>query len=49
MPEKYKVPRDPIKAYRQFYVGEKLAFAKWTKRVIPYWVTSMKAYLVGTL
>ena len=49
MPEKYMVPGDPIKAYRQFYVGEKLAFAKWTKRVIPYWVTSMKAYLVGTL
>lgn len=37
MPEKYKVPGDPVKAYRQFYLGEKMAFAKWTKRSIPYW------------
>ena len=38
MPEKYKVPENPIKAYRQFYLGEKMAFAKWTKRSVPYWV-----------
>lgn len=38
MPEKYKVPGDPVKAYRQFYLGEKMAFAKWTKRSIPDWV-----------
>ena len=38
MPEKYKVPEDPIKASRQFYSGEKMAFAKWTKGSIPYWV-----------
>ena len=38
MPEKYKVPENPIKAYRQYYLGEKMAFAKWTKRSIPYWV-----------
>lgn len=37
MPEKYKVPGDAIKAYRHFYLGEKMAFAKWTKRSIPYW------------
>lgn len=40
MPDKYKVLADPIKAYRQFYLGEKLSFAKWTKRPVPYWVSS---------
>ncbi|SET14325.1 hypothetical protein SAMN05216326_11323 [Nitrosomonas marina] len=38
MPDKYKVPGNAVKAYRQFYVGEKLGFAKWTKRNIPKWV-----------
>lgn len=38
MPEKYRVPGNPVKAYRQFYLGEKMAFAKWTKRQIPVWV-----------
>ena len=38
MPEKYKVPGDPVKAYRKFYIGEKMTFAKWTKRSIPGWV-----------
>ena len=38
MPDKFKVPGDAITAYRQFYSGEKLAFAKWTKRDIPEWI-----------
>ena len=38
MPVKYKVPGDPVKAYRQFYLGEKMSFAKWTKRSVPDWV-----------
>jgi hypothetical protein len=38
MPDIYKVPGDPVKAYRQFYSGEKMSFAKWTKRSMPYWV-----------
>ncbi len=38
MPDKYKVPGDAVKAYRQFYLGEKMKFAKWTKRSIPDWV-----------
>ena len=42
MPEKYKVPEDPVMAYRRFYVGEKMRFAKWTKRKIPYWVAGLK-------
>ena len=38
MPDKYKVPGNPVKAYRKFYLGEKMGFAKWTKRQIPAWV-----------
>lgn len=38
MPDRYKVPGDPVKAYRQFYIEEKLAFAKWTRRSLPDWV-----------
>ncbi len=37
MPDKYKIAGDAVKAYRQFYVGEKMKFAKWTKRSIPEW------------
>ncbi|MGW8227285.1 MAG: pyrimidine dimer DNA glycosylase/endonuclease V, partial [Gammaproteobacteria bacterium] len=40
MPEKYKVPGKPVLAYRQFYLGEKIHFAKWTKRSLPFWVRS---------
>jgi hypothetical protein len=40
MPDEYKVVDDPITAYRNFYVGEKLGFARWTKRQVPDWVTS---------
>ena len=38
MPDKYKVPGNPVRAYRQFHVGEKMHFARWTKRKIPAWV-----------
>lgn len=38
MPDKYKVPDNPVKAYRQFYLGEKMHFAKWTRRRIPSWI-----------
>ena len=38
MPEKYKVSGDPVSAYRGFYVGEKLRFAKWTRRIRPAWI-----------
>ncbi len=37
MPEEYKVPKDPIKAYRNFYVFSKSKFAKWRKRKKPSW------------
>ena len=37
MPDKYKVSGDAVKAYRQFYLGEKMGFANWTKREVPQW------------
>lgn len=38
MPDEYKVPGDAVAAYRNFYNGDKLRFAKWTKRSVPAWV-----------
>lgn len=38
MPDEYKVPGDAVTAYRQFYRGEKMGFARWTVRDIPYWL-----------
>ncbi|WP_297476680.1 pyrimidine dimer DNA glycosylase/endonuclease V [uncultured Photobacterium sp.] len=37
MPNDYKVEADAIEAYRNFYRGDKAAFAKWTKRPPPEW------------
>jgi hypothetical protein len=37
MPEQYKVPGDAVAAYRSFYLGEKHAFARWTRRPPPGW------------
>lgn len=36
MPDQYKNP-DPVKAYRDYYKGEKHEFAKWTRRSPPGW------------
>ncbi|MFM2478843.1 pyrimidine dimer DNA glycosylase/endonuclease V [Celerinatantimonas sp. MCCC 1A17872] len=38
MPEPYKVPGDVVQAYRNFYIAEKLKFARWTKRHRPDWL-----------
>ncbi len=38
MPDKYKVQGDPVTAYRRFYIGEKMGFAKWSKRDVPDWI-----------
>jgi hypothetical protein len=38
MPDEFKVPGDAVAAYRQFYLAEKMGFAKWTRRELPYWV-----------
>ena len=37
MPNEYKVAGAAVEAYRKFYLGEKLHFARWTKRSIPLW------------
>ncbi|MBN1828236.1 MAG: hypothetical protein JW884_03700 [Deltaproteobacteria bacterium] len=37
MPNTYKVPGNPVQAYRNFYVGEKSRFAAWTRRRLPRW------------
>ncbi len=41
VPESYKVPGDPVLAYRNFYVGEKLRFARWTRRRKPGWIDAI--------
>lgn len=38
MPEQYKVPFNPVQSYRNYYVGEKLKFAKWKLGNKPYWI-----------
>lgn len=42
MPERYRVPGDPVQAYRRYYAGEKLRFARWTRRRIPGWVKTIQ-------
>ena len=37
MHENYKC-NDPIQAYKNYYIGEKISFAKYTKRPIPIWL-----------
>ena len=37
MPDEYKVPGDPVAAYRAFYLGDKSRFATWTRRTQPEW------------
>lgn len=38
MPEQYRIPDDPVRAYRAYYIGEKLIFAKWRRRRPPLWI-----------
>ena len=37
MPEPYRVPGDPVAAYRAFYNGEKAGFARWKLGNAPAW------------
>jgi hypothetical protein len=39
MPEHYKIPGNPVAAYRKFYLGEKKHLFKYTKRAVPPWIT----------
>jgi hypothetical protein len=38
MPEEYKVEDDAVQAYRNYYIGEKLGFIRYTNRDAPYWL-----------
>lgn len=42
MPDKYKIfingTIDPVKSYRNYYIGEKLRFCVWSDRDAPYWL-----------
>jgi hypothetical protein len=37
MPEEYRIPGDPVAAYRRYYVAEKSEFVRWTGRRRPDW------------
>jgi hypothetical protein len=37
MPDEYKVPGDPVAAYRTFYIKDKAAFAEWRYSEAPPW------------
>lgn len=37
MPDEYKVEGDSVQAYRNYYIGDKVRFAKWSKRPQPPW------------
>jgi hypothetical protein len=40
MPDKYKVPGDTIQSYRNYYIGDKISFAKWkSPSTTPSWFT----------
>lgn len=39
MPDKYKV-QDAVLAYQNYYVGDKIRFAKWTNSTVPKWFTN---------
>ena len=38
MPEIYKIPGNPVKAYRQYYISAKSHLLIYTKREVPSWV-----------
>ena len=41
MPSEYRIPGDPVNAYRHFYSAEKKHFARWTKRDKPAWFVEL--------
>ena len=48
MPNEYKDP-DPIKAYRNFYIGSKSKFARWRFTTPPKWYTDATAKSVRSV
>jgi hypothetical protein len=39
MPDQYKDPTNPVKAYREYYKNEKQHLFSWKKRNTPGWIT----------
>lgn len=39
MPEEFKIPGDPIGAYRAYYLGRKVEQSRWTRRPAPAFVS----------
>jgi hypothetical protein len=39
MPDYCKVSGDSIMSYHKYYINEKVRFAKWTNRQVPWWFT----------
>ena len=37
MKEEYKISNDPVDCYREYYIKDKVRFAKWKKGNIPQW------------
>lgn len=37
MPEDYKISENPVECYREYYLKDKVRFAKWKKGNIPKW------------
>lgn len=37
MPEQYRIPDNPVQAYRNYFCGEKQHLADWEDRPIPEW------------
>jgi hypothetical protein len=37
MPDEYKVRNDSVTSYHNYYIHDKVRFAKWTKRQMPSW------------
>ena len=40
MKEEYKVSNDPVECYREYYIKDKVRFAKWKKGNVPQWWTT---------
>lgn len=47
MPDQYKVPGDPVAAYRAFYCGDKASFATWRYSPPPEWFVQQRGKMTN--
>lgn len=47
MPDEYKVS-DVVQSYRNYYMGEKLKFAKWKNGHYPSWIKEKTRHMTGS-